>query len=142
LTVLPSGLYFRTETGNLILVGKSMDSDPIGFDFTWSEDRFMEVLWPELAAFVPAFERLKLMRGWAGLYAVNTLDKNALLGEWPELRGYYSVNGFSGHGLQQAPAAGRYIAELILGAPHGLDLSVFSPARVLENRPIGEGGIV
>jgi len=142
LTFLPSGLYFRTETGNLILLGKSLEEDPVGFDFTWDEKRFTEVLWPELAEFVPVFDTLKVVRGWAGLYAVNTLDSNAILGEWPELQGLYLANGFSGHGLQQAPAVGRYISELILGLKPALDLSIFTPQRILENRPLGEGGIV
>jgi glycine/D-amino acid oxidase-like deaminating enzyme len=142
LTVLPSGLYFRTETGGTILLGKSMAEDPVGFDFTWDDQRFNEILWPELAEFVPAFDTLKLMRGWAGLYAVNTLDSNAILGEWPELSGFMLANGFSGHGLQQAPAVGRYMAELILGRAPALDLSAFSPRRILENRPLCEGGCV
>ncbi len=142
LTVLPSGLYFRTETGGLILVGKSMADDPTGFSFSWDDKRFTENLWPELAEFVPAFDTAKLMRGWAGLYAVNTLDGNAILGPWPELSGLYLANGFSGHGLQQAPAVGRYLAELILKRPVTLDLSIFSPERVLENRPLTEGGLV
>jgi FAD-dependent oxidoreductase domain-containing protein 1 len=142
LTVLPSGLYFRTETGDLLLVGKSLPEDPVGFDFNWDDKRFLENLWFELAEFVPAFETLKLMRGWAGLYAVNTLDGNAILGEWPELKGFYLANGFSGHGLQQAPAVGRYLSELILKKPVRLDLSIFTPERILENRPLSEGGLV
>jgi glycine/D-amino acid oxidase-like deaminating enzyme len=142
LTFLPSGLYFRTETGNLILLGKSMPEDPFGFDFNWDRERFMEILWPELAAFVPAFDRARLVRGWAGLYAVNTLDGNAILGEWPELRGFYLANGFSGHGLQQAPAVGRYLSELILDRHPVLDLSIFQPERILENRPLSETGLV
>jgi FAD-dependent oxidoreductase domain-containing protein 1 len=142
LTILPSGLYFRTETGNLILLGKSLEDDPVGFDFTWDQKRFTDLLWPELAEFVPAFDTLKVIRGWAGLYAVNTLDSNAILGEWPELKGFYLANGFSGHGLQQGPAVGRYISELILGAKPTLDLSLFSPRRILENKPLSEGGIV
>jgi FAD-dependent oxidoreductase domain-containing protein 1 len=142
LTILPSGLYFRTETGNLILLGKSMDEDPIGFDFMWDTKRFMEILWPELAEFVPSFDTLKLVRGWAGLYAVNTLDENAILGEWPEMKGFYLANGFSGHGLQQAPAVGRYISELIIGSSVSLDLSIFGPERILENKPLCERGIV
>jgi FAD-dependent oxidoreductase domain-containing protein 1 len=142
LTVLPSGFYFRTETGGLILLGKSMLDDPVGFDFTWDQNRFMNELWPELAEFVPAFESLKLVRGWAGLYAVNTLDGNAILGEWPELRGFYLANGFSGHGLQQGPAVGRYLSELITGTTPTLDLSVFSAQRILEGKPLAEGGIV
>ena len=142
LTVLPSGLYFRTETGGVILLGKSMAEDPSGFHFNWDDKRFMEKLWPELAEFVPAFDRLKLLRGWAGLYAVNTLDGNAILGEWPEVQGLFLANGFSGHGLQQAPAVGRYLAELILKLPVSLDLSIFRPDRILENNPLSEGGLV
>jgi glycine/D-amino acid oxidase-like deaminating enzyme len=142
LTVLPSGLYFRTETGGIILLGKSMDDDPVGFNFNWDEKRFIEILWPELAEFVPAFDTLTLRRGWAGLYAVNTLDGNAILGEWPELKGFYLANGFSGHGLQQAPAVGRYISELILAQPPALDLSIFNPERILENKPLSEDGLV
>jgi len=142
LTVLPSGLYFRSEIGGLLLVGKSLPEDPIGFDFSWDDKRFLELLWPELAEFVPAFEQLKLVRGWSGLYAVNTLDANAIIGQWPEIEGFFLANGFSGHGLQQGPAVGRYLSELILGRPVSLDLSVFGPARILEKRPLSESGIV
>jgi len=142
LTVLPSGLYFRSETGGLILLGKSLPDDPVGFDFRWDDKRFLELLWPELAEFVPAFDRLKLVRGWAGLYAVNTLDGNAILGQWPELEGLYLANGFSGHGLQQGPAVGRYLSELILEKPLSLDLSIFSPQRILDNRALSENGLV
>ena len=142
LTVLPSGLYFRTETGGVILLGKSMAEDPTGFNFSWDDKRFMEILWPELAEFVPAFDRLKLVRGWAGLYAVNTLDGNAILGEWPKIQGLFLANGFSGHGLQQAPAVGRYLAELVLKLPLSLDLSIFEPNRILDNKPLSEGRLV
>jgi glycine/D-amino acid oxidase-like deaminating enzyme len=142
LTILPSGLYFRSETGGLILLGKSMAEDPVGFDFSWDDKRFIDVLWPELAAFVPAFDTLKLIRGWAGLYAVNTLDGNAILGEWPEIKGFYLANGFSGHGLQQAPAVGRYMSELILDLPPKLDLSNFNAGRILAKRPLSESGLV
>ena len=142
LTVLPTGLYFRSETGGLVLLGKSMVADPVGFDFSWDEKRFFDCLWPELAGFVPAFDTLKLVRGWAGLYAVNTLDGNAILGEWPEIKGLYLANGFSGHGLQQGPAVGRYMAELILGKAVSLNLSRFGPERILEGKPLSENGLV
>jgi FAD-dependent oxidoreductase domain-containing protein 1 len=142
LTILPSGMYFRTETGGVILLGKSMQEDTVGFNFTWDEQRFTEILWPELAEFVPAWDRLKVVRGWAGIYDVSTLDGNAIIGEWPEIKGLYLATGFSGHGLQQGPAVGRYLSELLLGAAPSLDLSIFGPKRILENRPLVEGGIV
>jgi len=142
LVIAPSGLYFRSETGGLLLVGRSMEDDEVGFGFHWDWKRFTDRLWPELAQIVPAFEKLKLVRGWAGLYEVNLLDRNAILGPWPEMEGFYLINGFSGHGLQQSPAAGRYLAELILRRAPVLDLSCFSPRRILENRPLGEGAVV
>ncbi|MBD3415117.1 MAG: FAD-dependent oxidoreductase [Candidatus Aminicenantes bacterium] len=142
LTILPSGLYFRTETGDKILSGRSFADDPEGFDFSWDPEVFRERLWPELAEFVPSFDRLRIKRGWAGLYAVNTLDENAVLGEWPELKGFFLANGFSGHGLQQAPAVGRSLSELILGKKPVLDLSIFTPQRILESRPILESAII
>jgi FAD-dependent oxidoreductase domain-containing protein 1 len=142
LIIPPSNLYFRTETGGLFLVGHSFDDDPVGFDFTWDRKRFEDVLWPELAEIVPAFDSLKLVRGWAGLYDVNRLDGNSILGPWPEVKGLYIVCGFSGHGLQQAPAVGRYLSELILEKKPSMDLSIFGPARILEGRPLSETGLV
>ncbi len=142
LVIAPSGLYFRPETGGLILVGRSLPEDKIGFDFAWTWERFQNILWPELAEIVPSFAQLKLIRGWSGLYDQNLLDSNAILGPWPELSGFFLINGFSGHGLQQSFAAGRYLSELILHLKPVLDLSCFSPQRILENRPLAEGGIV
>jgi glycine/D-amino acid oxidase-like deaminating enzyme len=142
LTILPSGLYFRTEPGGMILLGKSLPEDPVGFDFSWDDKRYYDQLWPELAEFVPSFDTAKLNRGWAGLYAVNTLDDNAILGEWPELKRFFLANGFSGHGMQHGPAVGRYLSELVLGKKPQLDLSKLGPERILENRPLYEDGIV
>ena len=83
-----------------------------------------------------------MIRGWAGLYAVNQMDGNAILGECRDLNGFYLCNGFSGHGFQQGPAVGRYMAELILGKTHELDLSIFSPKRIIENKPIRETRLI
>lgn len=135
----PSGLYLIHERAGHFMVGKSFPDDPIGFDFRWNRHLFEERIWPELVDHIPAFDRLKVTRGWAGLYAVNTFDGNVILGEWPELRGFLLANGYSGHGFQQCHAVGRYLAELVLGLPHALDLSVFSPERLFTNRRVLEG---
>ena len=139
LTVFPSGLYLIQEHSNQFMCAKSVDEDPIGFDFVWYREHFMDHLWEELVDYIPTFDRLKIVSGWAGLYAVNNFDGNAFLGEWPELEGFILVNGFSGHGFQQCHAIGRYLAETIRDVDVSIDLSIFSPKRLLENKPVFEG---
>ncbi|HNS62677.1 MAG TPA: FAD-binding oxidoreductase, partial [Anaerolineales bacterium] len=136
---LPSGLYVIHEGEGLFMVGKSFPDDYVGYDdFRWEKNVFEERIWSELVEYIPSFDRLKILRGWAGLYEVNTLDGNAILGEWTQLKGFYLANGFSGHGFQQCHAVGRYIAELMSGKPPTLDLSIFSPQRIVENKPVFE----
>jgi FAD-dependent oxidoreductase domain-containing protein 1 len=135
---LPSGVYVIPEQEHTWLVGMSLPDDPVGFDFVVHQERFYEHMWPLLVEDLPAFDRLRIVRGWAGLYAVNTLDENAILGEWPELGGLYLANGFSGHGFQQCHAVGRYLAELILGLPPTLDLSRFGTQRILDGEGVFE----
>ena len=139
LLFLPSGLYVVHEGAGVFTIGKSFPTDHVGYDdFTWERKTFEELVWPELVEYIPEFDRLKIQRGWAGLYEVNTLDGNAILGEWPELKGFFMAGGFSGHGFQQCHAVGRYIAELMLQKVPTLDLSIFSPKRILENKPVFE----
>lgn len=138
LIAFPSGLYLIHEGHSLFMCGRSLPDDPVGFEFSWEQWKFEEILWPELIEYVPSFDRLRIVRGWAGLYAVNTFDGNAILGEWPNLRGFYLANGFSGHGFQQCHAVGRYLAETILGKSYSLDLSIFKPDRILNNKPVFE----
>ena len=139
LLFLPSGLYIIHEGAGMFAIGKSFADDYVGLDdFNWERKTFEEFIWPELVESIPEFDRLKVLRGWTGLYEVNTLDGNAILGESPELNGFYLANGFSGHGFQQCHAVGRYIAELMLKKTPTLNLSIFSPKRILENKPVFE----
>jgi len=135
---LPSGAYILPEGQNRYLAAWSRPEDPVGFEFEFSQSGFYDVVWPEIVAHLPEFDRLRVVGGWVGLYASNTLDGNAVLGEWPELSGLYLANGFSGHGFQQCHAVGRYLAELILDQPVSLDLSRFGPQRIIDDQPVFE----
>ena len=136
---LPSGLYVIPEHEDTFLVAWSLPDDPMGFDFTPApRSRFYETIWPELVDVLPAFDRLEVMRSWAGLYAHNRLDSNAIVGEWPGIRGLFQATGFSGHGYQQCHAVGRHLAELITGRPTTLDLSRLGPERVVADEPLFE----
>jgi sarcosine oxidase len=144
LTIDPTGTFFRSE-GEYYLCGVSPppQEDPDCLDFEIDYTYFDERIWPVLAERVPAFEAIKLINAWAGHYAYNTLDQNAIIGAHPEVSNFYLANGFSGHGLQQSPAVGRAIAELIVhGEYRSLDVSALDVQRVIENRPVRELNIV
>lgn len=143
LVIDPSRVYCSPETGGRLLVGRSFDDDPHAFDFTWDRDLFFTGIWPILAHRVPACEAGRLERGWAGLYDMNVVDQTAILGEHPEVRGLFCITGFSGHGLQQAPAAARGLAELIAtGTFQGLDLSALTPARFATGALLREDVVI
>jgi glycine/D-amino acid oxidase-like deaminating enzyme len=135
------GLQFKPE-GPIFVSGspraeKVTEAGPDDFDVDY--DLFERAVWPLLAARVPAFETLKLTRAWVGHIEVNTLDGNPILGPHPELPNFFFINGFSGHGAQHAPAAGRALAELILyGGYCSLDLSRFGYERVRRGAPVAE----
>lgn len=145
-----SGVYVRPE-GEGFICGVSpsadeddpdwCDDDPVSQEVDFSV--FEEVVWPALAERVPAFEAIKPGRAWAGPYDMCLLDHNAIVGRAGDLRNFYLCNGFSGHGLQQSPAVGRGLSELIA---HGrfvtLDLSDLSYERVLANRPLLERNVI
>ena len=117
---------------------------PPGWNFELSPKAFEERVWPALARRIPAFEQLKLERSWAGHYARNRLDLTAIVGAWDGgLENVTMAVGFSGHGIMHAPAAGRALAELILDGGYGtLDLARFGYARVRDNAPYREIGVV
>ena len=144
LLVDPTGVYARPE-GDLYISGASplADNDPEATDFEVDHTFFEDHVWPVLAARVPAFERIKPGRAWAGHYDLNTFDANAIVGRLPEIDDLVVATGFSGHGLQQAPAVGRGLAELVIhGRYRTLDLSPLGYGRVAANRPIVEKNVV
>lgn len=144
LTIDLSGVHCRSE-GRMYLAGAVPKDDmAVDFDnFDVAYDEFEEIIWPALAHRVPAFEAIRLERAWAGHYEYNRLDQNAVIGPHPQIENLIFANGFSGHGLQHAPAVGRGLAEWIAtGRYETLDLSPLSYRRIVENRPFRERAII
>ncbi len=144
LVVDPTGLYFRPE-GDKFICGASpaAEEDPDCQDLRIDPRFFEDVLWPALAHRVPAFDTLEEGTAWAGHYAVNVSDRNAIIGSHPGIEKFYFASGFSGHGLQQSPAVGRAVCELItFGSFRTLDLRRFDYRRFASGRPIEEHNVI
>ncbi len=139
-----SGVYFRPEGQYFVCgVSPSEDQDPPTEDFWVEHHLFDEIVWPALAHRVPVFEAIKRVSAWSGHYAYNTLDQNAIVGRHPVITNFLLANGFSGHGVQQAPAVGRGIAELIVhGAYQTIDITPLGFERVIAGRPLQELNVI
>ncbi|MCC2690074.1 MAG: FAD-binding oxidoreductase [Rhizobiaceae bacterium] len=146
LIVDPTGIYLRPEGAVYITGGADPEAtdgpaDPLDFDPDWPQ--FEEIIWPLLATRIPAFEAIKATRAWAGHYDYNSFDQNGVIGPHPEITNLFFANGFSGHGLQQAPAAGKALAEFLThGAYRTVDCSAFGYERLVEGRPFRELNVI
>ena len=145
LTIDPSGVHVRENGGGTYQAGGHADVDPaVDYDdFAMDYSLWEAHVWPVLATRIPQFEAIKVTAEWAGHYAMNTLDHNAILGPHPEVENFIFLNGFSGHGLQQSPAMGRGTAEwLTYGSYRSLDLTPFHFDRILAGTPIVERAVI
>ncbi len=144
LTIDPSGVHMRTD-GQYYLAGCPPDEDPaVDYDdFVQDHNIWQDKVWPIIANRIPQFEAIKLTNSWAGHYAFNTFDQNAVIGPHTVVENFIFVNGFSGHGFQQSPAMGRGTAEMItFGEYKTLDLSEFSFSRIERGVPFDEKAII
>ena len=152
LVIDTSGVWFRSDCvqaagGDRFLAGWSPGPDDVDPDDLPIDQpdlaQFDERVWPALARRVPAFEALRVHSAWAGYYEVNPHDQNALIGPHPDCANFICANGFSGHGLQHAPAAGRGVAEwLLTGAYQSLDLSPLGLERLSGGPSVAELAVI
>ncbi len=144
LTVDITGVWMRSEPPHHMAGGVPRPDPGVAHDdFRVRRDEFDDHIWPSIAHRVPAFERVRVTHSWAGHYAYNTLDQNAVVGPAPDLANFVFANGFSGHGLQHAPGIGRGIGELIShGEYRTIDLTPLGYDRIVAGRPFIEEIII
>jgi FAD-dependent oxidoreductase domain-containing protein 1 len=144
LVIDTSGAWFRPEGGSFIAgIAPAPEDDLPNLPLTPEHALFEGRLWPALANRVPAFDAIRVANAWAGYYEMNTFDHNAIIGRHPEVTNLLFANGFSGHGIQQSPAVGRAIAELIVHERFvTLDLSALGFERIAGGTPVAERNVI
>ena len=140
LTITEAGVAFRSEgKGFISNVSPPAERDPATKDTGIEYELFDELIWPALASRVPAFEAIRQAGAWCCHYDYNTLDENLIIGRTPAYENFYLAAGFSGHGLQQSPAVGRALSELVtFGEFRTIDLARLGYGRVLAGEALRE----
>ena len=134
-----STFYFHREGGGLLFGMGDPDEQP-GFDITVRWDFLPKVIEVAMQR-LPALADAAVSHAWAGLYEM-TPDHNPIIGPSSDVEGFYTIAGFSGHGFQHAPAAGRILADLITSRDPQFDLSPFTLDRFNQRLAAGEANVV
>lgn len=131
--------YFHREGAGLLFGMGDPDETPT-FDTTVQWDFLPQVIDVAVRR-LPVLADASISHAWAGLYEV-TADGNPIIGATDGVEGFYQINGFSGHGFQHSPAAGRILADLIAGRDPAFDVSPFAHARFARGGVVGERYVV
>ncbi len=134
-----SGLYCHKESAGLLL-GWADNSVTPAFDESVDPDYSDTIIMKALDR-IPQLETAEMAKSWAGLYET-TPDHHAIIGYAAEVKGLFFVNGFSGHGLMHAPAAGLVSAEIICNQEPSVDIMPLSPDRFARGRVIEETNVI
>ncbi len=133
--------YFKEETGGLVVGGfepeakpwRSPDDLPHPFEFQLLDEDWehFSVLMDEALVRVPALAETGIRKFYNGPESF-TPDNQFLLGEAPELHGFFVAAGFNSVGIASAGGAGRALAEwIVAGEPQedlvGVDVRRFAP---------------
>lgn len=138
-----SGFHWRPEAQGFLWGCTPGEGDePAVQDWDVDYDWFEQHVWPLAATRVPAFEAVKISTAWVGHYDYNWFDHNGIIGSHPAVTNFYFGNGFSGHGIQQGPATGNAISELIVhGEYRAIDLARMGYERLQRKEPLFEKNI-
>jgi sarcosine oxidase subunit beta len=121
-----TSFYFHREGAGL-LFGMGDRQETPTFDTTVQWDFLPQVIDVAVTR-LPALADASISHAWAGLYEMSP-DGNPILGASDGIEGLYLINGFSGHGFQHSPAAGRILADLITGRDPHFDVAPFAAGR-------------
>jgi sarcosine oxidase subunit beta len=130
----PDKLYFRPETGGVVLIGTGDHGDPIEDPDTLTDHVDMAHV-ERIAALIsrrmPAFADAQYTAGWTGPYDI-TPDWNPLVGLVPGHEGLFIATGFSGHGFKLAPTIGEGLAQQVLGQTPRVPIDMYDMNRFAQ----------
>jgi len=134
-------IYFSQAQEGAFISGQTDKSEPSGYNIR-NNSRFIVELARKLSYYAPVLRNIKVVRQWAGLYAV-TPDAQPIIGTIEPFDNFICSVGFSGHGFMLAPAGARLISDFITkGKSELADIQEMSIKRFESGKITKEKNVV
>lgn len=120
-------IYCQQVPHGSFLMGRSDPDVESGHDTesTWT---FLEAMAKTVVDIMPKIGTLRVIRQWGGSYNMSK-DRQPIISDVDDVKGFYLACGFSGHGFMFAPMTGLLISEMMTGAAMSADMSALSLKR-------------
>ena len=132
--------YIQQTTHGSFILGQGDPNEPNDFN-TNSSWQFAVELAKKISVVLPPLKNLNIVRQWAGLYDMCP-DAQPVLGESPEVKGFFTAAGFSGHGFMVAPYTAKLMAQAILGEEPETSIQILNYHRFASGELVFEPAVV
>jgi len=97
----------------------------------------LEMIAAHTLLLLPCLAEVRILRQWSGICDM-TPDYSPIIGDVPELKGFYLDVGWGTYGFKAGPVAGKYLAKFIATGSLPELIRPFAYSRFSEGRLLGE----
>lgn len=128
----------QTPHGSFVMGIGPQEEPSFNFKSSW---QFLEKNCAVMCEVLPILRKLNVVRQWAGQYDLSP-DRNPIIDEAKQAKGFYSVCGFSGHGFMVAPRIAILMANHLTHQEDTMDIRMFSQERYKTGKLLLEPAVV
>lgn len=132
--------YIQQRPHGSIIGGCSPEGHPQDYELgeSWS---FLEMMSRTFIKLLPRTKGVRVVRQWSGLYNM-TPDKQPILCEADNVKGFFLTCGYSGHGFMFGPVSGELLAQKILGKEPWIKIDMLHYGRFERGELLIEPAVV
>jgi sarcosine oxidase subunit beta len=132
--------YIQQRPHGSIIGGCSPEGHPEDYEMGSSWD-FLEMMSRTFIKLLPRTKGVRVVRQWSGLYNM-TPDRQPILCEADNVKGFFLSCGYSGHGFMFGPISGELLTQLIIGQEPWIPIDMLHYSRFERGELLVEPAVV
>jgi len=132
--------YIQQRPHGSIIGGCSPEGHPEDYEMGSSWD-FLEMMSRTFIKLLPRTKGVRVVRQWSGLYNM-TPDRQPILCEADNVKGFFLSCGYSGHGFMFGPISGELLTQLVIGQEPWIPIDMLHYSRFERGELLVEPAVV